>query len=81
MMKEKAVLEDPTPKKAFFWARAFPEDRGQMKRYVQGGAWAVRWASDIGDTEEMKNRIDLPFHEREFEREVEGKDTSLGIDR
>jgi hypothetical protein len=52
-----------------------------MKRYVQGGAWAVRWASDIGDTEEMKNRIDLPFHEREFEREVEGKDTSLGIDR
>lgn len=78
---KKEILNDPSPKKAFLWAKQFPEDREEMKQFVQGGSWLVRWALDIGDEEEMESRIDTPFIRREFEREVKNESTSLGTQK
>lgn len=62
-----------TAREAFFWAKRFPEDSGEVIGLVQGGKWAVHWAEHIGDEDLMKSRIDLSYWELQFRKQVEDK--------
>lgn len=63
-----------TSEGAYLWAKQFPGDREDMKLFIGGGEWAFKWARDIGDEDEMKDRIDIRFWKKKFEIEVEGNE-------
>jgi len=71
--KRKMKNQVKTAEHAFFWARAFPEDKNEMKKMVCGGEWAVRWADEIGDEDEMKSRLQTRFWKYQFDQKVNGE--------
>lgn len=72
--KDKMKKSIESPKGAYLWAQAFPEDKAEMREMIHDDELAVRWAKNIGDEDIMKSRITTKFYEKMFEKKVEGKD-------
>jgi len=65
------------PADAVWWAQAFLGDREEMKEFIVGGKWAVKWAKHVGDEEEMKSRLSHVYWKKMFNVEVNGVDETF----